>query len=423
MSLILKNTTFIDWRTLVLKQTNIVVDKGVDGGISFHDEFDDIVRTESDKIIDCKGKFVTKSFAIGHHHAYSALSRGMPAPTQPVTNFIDKLRYIWWKMDKVLDKEMVEACALSTAIACAKNGSTFAIDHHASPNFINGSLEIIANAFNKVGVGHLLCYEITDRDGQPKVKSGLEETRDYLRNNQGLVGLHASFTVGDETLRNAVSLMQETNSGIHMHVAEDRFDQKYCAETYNMTVVERLSRFGVLDSPKTILAHCLHINEEERNLIGNSPAYVVQNSESNLNNAVGYFNSTGLGDNIMIGTDGMHSDILRSSQSAYFVGQGQDQIDFLSAYYRARKVHNYLSNNKFVGDGENNLVVLDYDSPTEINDDNFLGHFIFGLSSRHIQHVISDGQIIVNDRKITNVNEEEVLLYTKDQANRLWDKL
>jgi len=122
---------------------------------------------------------------------------------------------------------------------------------------------------------------------------------------------------------------------------------------------------------KTILAHCLHIDENERNIIRNSPAFVVQNTESNLNNNVGYFNSRSLGDNIMLGTDGMHSNMLRSAQAAYFVGQGKDEIDFLTSYYRIRKVHNYLSTNNFSGDGENNLVVLDYDTPTEINEDNF----------------------------------------------------
>lgn len=125
----------------------------------------------------------------------------------------------------------------------------------------------------------------------------------------------------------------------------------------------------------------------------------------------------------MLGTDGMHSDMLRTTKAAYFVGQENDNIDFASAYGRFRKAHNYLNINSYTGDGENNLVVLDYDSPTEINENNFLGHFIFGLTSNHIQHVISDGKLIVKDRIIQTVNEEEVLKFTKEQANRLWKKL
>jgi cytosine/adenosine deaminase-related metal-dependent hydrolase len=423
MAIVLKNAIFIDWETLSFSKTNIKVKEGLKGSLSFFKEFDDIPVNTTDEIIDCKGKFVTKSFAIGHHHAYSALARGMPAPKKTPTDFLEILKYIWWNLDKALDKDMIEASALATAIASAKAGATFVIDHHASPSYITGSLDVITNAFEKVGVSNLLCYEITDRDGMGKAQKGLDETEEYLKYHQGLVGLHASFTVGDDTLKQSIDLMEKTNSGIHIHVAEDKYDQTQCIQHHGKRVVERLDDFGALNSSKTILAHCLHIDENERNIIKNSPAFVVQNTESNLNNNVGYFNSTGLGNNIMFGTDGMHSNMIRSSQAAFFVGQDKDNIDFVSAYERFRNVHNYLFNNNFSGDGENNLVVLDYDSPTELNSDNFLGHFIFGLASNHVQHVISDGKLIVKNRIIQNVDEEEILNFTKEQSLRLWKKL
>ncbi len=420
MSLLLKNATYIDWKTLKFSNTNILVKEGKDAGIEF---FDNAGNPDVDEVIDCEGKFVTKSFAIGHHHIYSVLSRGMPAPSKTPANFYEILKYIWWNLDKALDKDMIEASALATAIACAKSGSTFVIDHHASPNFIEGSLEIIAKAFEKVGVDHLLCYEITDRDGIDKAEQGLRETENYLQKKQGLIGLHASFTVGEDTLKKSVDLMNKYNSGIHIHVAEDPYDQKHSMENFGKRVVERLNDYGVLDSSKTILGHCLHIDENERKLIRNSKAYVVQNTESNLNNNVGYFNSAGLGENIFLGTDGMHSDMIRSAQAAYFVGQGFDNIDFQGAYNRLRNVHKYIESNNFEGDGENNLVVLDYDTPTEMNEENFLGHFIFGLRDRHIQHVISNGKLIVKNREITTVDEEDLLRFSREQGKRLWSKL
>ncbi|MCF6172127.1 MAG: amidohydrolase family protein [Bacteroidales bacterium] len=423
MSIILKNTRFINWETLRFSNAHLKVEKGTNGGLSFFDSFDEILISPNDEIIDCKGKFVSKSFAIGHHHAYSALARGMPAPEKSPANFLEILKYIWWKLDKALDKEIIEASALATAMACAKAGATFIIDHHASPNSIKGSLDVIARAFEKIGVNHLLCYEITDRDGLEKAKDGLRETADYLSTNQGLVGLHASFTVGDDTLKKATELMKSTSSGIHIHVAEAQSDQEQCVQKHGKRIVERLSDFGALDSAKTILAHCLHINENERELIRASKAFVVQNTESNLNNKVGYFQSRGLGERIMLGTDGMHSDMLRNAKAAYFVGQANDEIDFAAAYNRFRKVHHYLNTNNFSGDGENNLLVLDYNSPTEMNEGNFLGHFIFGLTSNHVQHVISDGKLIVKDSIIQTINEEEVLKFTREQANRLWSRM
>ena len=418
--ILLKNATFIDWQTLDFKQTDILVEEGVDGKITLYPA--GFQNPQGIEKIDCTGKIVTKSFAVGHHHVYSALARGMGAPKKNPENFYEILKYIWWTLDKSLDKEMIEASALSTAIACAKAGSAFVVDHHASPNYIEGSLEIIANAFERVGVSHLLCYEITDRDGLDKAEKGLSESENYIKNHQALIGLHASFTVGNDTMKKAADLMHKYNSGFHIHVAEDRYDQDHSLINYGKRVAERLNEYDVLNS-KTILGHCLHLSENEKNIIRNSDAWVVQNTESNLNNNVGYFNAEGLGDNLLLGTDGMHSDMLRSAQQSFFVGQGFDIIDYFDVYQRFRNIHRYLAKNNFTGDGENNLVVLDYQSPTPVNKDNFLGHFVFGFNASQVLHVISDGKLIVKDRVVKNINEQEVMNFAQEQAVRLWERM
>lgn len=420
MSLLLTNGSYINPETLQFTQTHILVHEGEQGKIEFLKQ---IPADFSHQIIDCTGKYITKSFANGHHHVYSALARGMGAPKKNPENFLGILQYIWWTLDKALDLDMIRSSALVTAIACAKNGVTFAIDHHASPFAVEGSLETIARAFDEVGVGHLLCYEISDRDGLAIAQKGLRESEDYLAKRQGLVGLHASFTVGNKTLKNAVSLAKETNSGIHIHVAEDDSDEAHCLQTYNERVVNRLAKAGALDFPKTILGHCLHLDKQERKLVADSPAWVVQNMESNLNNSVGFFNSQGLSNRIMLGTDGMHSDLLRSAKSAFFAGHNFDNIDYAETYRRFRNVHNYLHSNGFKGDGDNNLVVLDYDTPTPFNSDNFLGHFLFGIESRQVTHVISQGKLIVENGKVITVDEQSILKDANVQAERLWQKM
>jgi putative selenium metabolism protein SsnA len=422
MSILLKNATYIDWETLEFSQKNILIQQN-DNTIQFIENVKQIPKNHDTAVLDCTGKLVTRSFAVAHHHAYSALSRGMGAPKKNPANFFEILQYVWWTLDKCLDLEMIESSALVTAIACAKAGSTFVIDHHASPFAVNGSLETISAAFNKVGVSHLLCYEISDRDGIKISEEGLDETESYLKKHQGLVGLHASFTVGNDTLNKAVELMDRFNSGMHIHVAEDLYDQDFCLRKYGKRVVERLNESGVLKSSKTILGHCLHLEENEKDILRNSPSWVVQNTESNLNNNVGFFNGQHLGSNIMLGTDGMHSDMLQSAKAAFFSGQKYDNISYESAYRRLRNVHRYLSENNFTGDGDNNLVVLDYNTPTEINRDNFFGHFIFGINSNHVRDVISNGRLIVKNRQIQTVNEAEILKVSKECASRLWKKM
>jgi cytosine/adenosine deaminase-related metal-dependent hydrolase len=288
---------------------------------------------------------------------------------------------------------------------------------------VKGSLGIIAGAFEKVGVSHLLCYEISDRDGQQVTAEGLEETASWLEDHEGHVGLHASFTVSNNTLKQAVEMMNRFNTGIHIHVAEDLHDQDICLREHGKRVVQRLSEAGVLNSPKTLLIHCLHLENSEREIICKSPAWVVENSESNLNNNVGYFDGACFGENIMLGTDGMHSDMLQSARSAFFNGQRYDNINYDSAYARFRNVHRYLNENEFTGDGDNNLVVLDYDPPTPFNRDNFPGHFIFGIGSHHVRDVIAGGRVIVRDRQLTRVSEADVMTSARKQAERLWKKM
>ncbi|MCX6246025.1 MAG: amidohydrolase family protein [Bacteroidetes bacterium] len=418
--ILLKNGTYINWQTLEFREADILVEEGAQGNLVFSPTEGHPVPS---KVIDCTGKYITHSFANGHHHVYSALAMGMNPPRKNPENFLEILQYIWWNLDKALDLEMIRSSALVTAIACAKNGITFVVDHHASPFAVAGSLETIARAFDEAGVGHLLCYEISDRDGLDSARKGLLETEHYLRHRQGLVGLHASFTVSDDTLERAVDLAIRTDSGIHMHVAEDNSDELHCLEHYGMRIMNRLDQAGALQFPKTILAHCLHLDQAERKIVAQSSAWIVQNTESNLNNGVGHFSSSGLGPNIMLGTDGMHSDMLRSAKAAFFAGQEYDSIDSYETYRRFRNVHHYLSRNELTGDGENNLVILDYDSPTPFNQSNFPGHFLFGIESKNVRHVISGGKLIVEDGQMLTLNEPEILAEAQKQAERLWAKM
>ena len=425
MTLYLKDATYIDWQTLAFQSAHLAVSAGDGGGIRFLNQLP--LQAElgvEDRILDCRRSLVTKSFGCGHHHIYSALARGMPAPSKAPHNFSEILEYIWWHLDKSLDTEMIAASALVSALYCAKNGVTFVIDHHASPRAIENSLETIAAAFDRIGLSHLLCYEISDRDGEKTREKGLQETDAFLSSGrQGHVGLHASFTVGDELLRRAVDLAYRHSAGIHVHVAEDAVDQELCLKQYNKRVVQRYADAGVLDLSKSIFSHCIHLDAKEKNLIRRSAVYVAQNTESNLNNNVGVTNYRELGENIILGTDGMHSDMLRSAKAAFLEGQATESLDLAGVYHRFRKVHDYIRIHGFKGDGDNNLVILDYDSPTDIHEGNFLGHFVYGLEARHVDSVISSGKLIVEHKKLLTAEEDEILAFSREMGRKLWQAM
>ena len=425
MTLYLKNATYIDWKTLEFHSTHLAVSPGVDGDIRLLDALPPQSEMGvDDSVFDCSRRLVTKSFACGHHHIYSALARGMPAPAKTPRNFSEILEYIWWRVDKALDTEMIEASALVSALYCVKNGVTFVIDHHASPFAVEASLDTIAEAFDRVGISHLLCYEISDRDGNGAREKGLQETDNYLKSGrQGHVGLHASFTVGDDLLKKAVALAQKHTTGIHVHVAEDQADQQACLKDHSQRVLERYRDAGVLDLSKSILAHCIHLSEKEKELLRRSEVWIVQNVESNQNNNVGLANYKELGGHVMLGTDGMHSDMLRSAKAAFLAGQAIEGIDLAGIYKRFRNVHAYMRANGFSGDADNNLLILDYNSPTEINAENFLGHFIYGLESSHVHSVVSCGKLVVKNKKVLTVKEDEILAFSREMGNKLWKKM
>lgn len=423
MTLYVHNATWIDPQTFAQKETTLAVESGPFGGVRF-----DVALPEQlgldDRILDCRGKYVTRALGCGHHHIYSSLSRGMPPAPRMPTSFLEVLELIWWRMDKKLDLPMIEASALVTALACAKNGVTFMIDHHASPFHIEGSLETIAKALDRVGLGHLLCYEMSCRDGDWAKEGGLAETDAYLASGRkGHVGLHASFTVSDDLLGRAVDLARKHNTGIHIHVAESVSDQEHCQANHGKRVVERLHEAGVLALPKTILAHCIHLSDHERSLIQHSPCWVVQNAESNQNNNVGLGRYNDL-PRTMIGTDGMHSDLIQSTRAAYFIaGMAEGGMSPRAAYDRLRGVHQHAVLHKAPGYTANNLIVLDYDTPTPVTQENFAGHFCYGLTAKNVHTVISQGRVIVENRQLVSMDEAEILGFANEQAKRLWAML
>jgi len=425
MTLYLKNTRFIDWQSFEINHTDLAVESGQNGIISLSPSISETdALAAGDRIIDCKGKFVTKSFGCGHHHIYSTLARGMPAPRTIPTNFSEILEYVWWHIDKRLDLEMIEASALASAIYCAKSGVTFVIDHHASPFAIDGSLETIAKAFDRVGISHMLCYEMSDRDGVEIREQGLAETDAFLTSGRaGHVGLHASFTVGEKLLTDSIGLATKHQTGLHIHVAEDKADQVHSQANFGKRVVERLSDAGGLELNKSILGHCIHLSPNELQLLQNSGVWVVQNVESNQNNNVGVAGYGDLASQMMLGTDGMHCDMLRSAKAVFLTGQATEGIGFDTIYERFRNVHRYIQSTGTAGDADNNLVILDYDPPTDLTQDNFLGHFVYGIDARHVESVISQGRLIVEEGKITTVDEKDVLTQARAMGRKLWDKL
>lgn len=393
------------------------------------------------KIIDARKKMILPGFINTHHHLYSTFARGMYLPGEPAKNFVEILEKLWWKLDKTLTADDIYYSSLIPLIECVRNGTTTIIDHHESQGFQLGSLDYIQEAVEKIGIRACLCFGTSDRYN--KGKEGLKENERFLSklstfNSQvvyGMVGLHAPFTVNDDTLKEHVDLAKQFNVGLHIHCAEDIADENDSVKKYGMRVVERLKKFEAL-GPKTILAHCVYIDEKEMDIIKETKTNVVHNPESNMNNAVGCADVlTMLKKEITVGlgTDGMSSDMLSQMRCAYLLhrhNKKDPRVAFLEAPQMLLENNAKISQQIFgrkIGKIEvgacADLVVLDYTPPTPLTKENFLGHLIFGMVDATVDTVICNGKTLLRDKKLEGINEELICEKSRELSKKFWERI
>jgi len=389
--------------------------------------------------VDCTGKVVLPGFICAHHHFYSTMARGMAIPGEPASNFVEILERLWWKVDRALTEDDITLSCQIPLIECIRNGTTTVIDHHASPGMRDGSLDLIENAVRQAGLRASLCYEVSDRN---VMGGGIEENERFIKKiGKGdgqiaaMMGLHASFTLSDETLEKCVGIAKDTGVGCHVHVAEDLADREDSLQKYGMPTVHRLDKMGV-SGEKSLFIHCIHIDESEMDLIAATKTSVVHNPESNMNNAVGVSPLLGLlKRNIVVGlgTDGMSSDMLSQMRAAYLLHRLANH-DPRVAFLEAPKL--LLENNPQIAErqfgirlGEiaesrpADLAIIDYHPPTALNEANFLGHLIFGLVDATVDTTVCKGKILMQGKKILTLDEEQIAARSRELSPQMWQRL
>ena len=389
--------------------------------------------------VDCSGKIVLPGFICTHHHLYSTMARGMNPPGEPASNFVEILERLWWKLDKALSEEDVTLSAQIPLAECIRNGTTTIIDHHASPSHRDGSLDLIEKAVRGAGLRASLCYEVSDRN---EPGGGIAENERFIKKvGKGdgqiaaMMGLHASFTLSDETIEKCVGIARHAGVGCHIHVAEDAADREDSLAKYGVPTVERLRRLGVAGA-QSIFAHCIHIDESEMDILAATRTSVAHNPESNMNNAVGVAKLLKLlkkGVLVGLGTDGMSSDMLAQMRCAYLL-QRLDNRDPRVAFVEAPQL--LLQNNVEICErqfgvrlGEiaegspADLAILDYLPPTPLDETNFLGHLIFGLVDATVDTTVCRGKILMRGKKILSLDEERISARSRELAPGMWRRL
>ncbi|NMB73856.1 MAG: putative aminohydrolase SsnA [Myxococcales bacterium] len=389
------------------------------------------------EVIPAAGRLVTPGFINAHMHLYSTLARGMALKDPPAENFREILERLWWRLDKALtlaDLGVSAELALADALHA---GVTTLIDHHASPSCIAGSLDELAAAAQRLGVRLCTCYEVSDRDGPDKARAGIAENVRFAAavraepTLRGLFGLHASFTLEDETLRRAA----EAGAGMafHVHAAEAASDVADARRRGAAGAVARLHRLGVLPRG-SIAAHCVHTSEEEWALLREAGVFCVHNPQSNMNNAVGaarVAEMVAAGLMVGIGSDGMEADVREELRAAFLLdhhrradprGMWAELSRLLLANQRLASGIFGLALGELAPGAAADVVVYDYRPPTPLVAQNFLGHFLFGAYRAPAREVLVGGRRRLRGGEIPGFDPEALALRARARAEALWQR-
>ena len=393
--------------------------------------------------LDAHGQLLMPGGICAHTHFYGIFARGLAVPPPAPRDFPEILARLWWRLDRALSEEDIRVSALMSIVDAIKHGTTTLFDHHASPGFVDGSLDVIADAVEQAGVRAALCYEVSDRDGPGIADEGIKENVRFLKRLSalpnprlaGLFGLHASLTLSGATLQACRAALPE-GAGFHIHAAEHEQDQYDSLQKSSMRVVERLQNHQILGD-KTIAAHCVHVDAGEISLLQETGTWVAHQPRSNMNNAVGAAPVESMlraGVRVCLGNDGFTNAMWDEWRAAYLlhksVSRDPRRMDGADVMRIACTNNAALATAFFpeapIGRLEPgaaaDIILVDYQSPTPVTADNFPWHVIFGLQSSMVTTTIVAGKVLMRERKLATLDEARIAARARELAPRVWKR-
>jgi putative selenium metabolism protein SsnA len=397
-----------------------------------------------EEILDASGQYIMPGLICAHTHFYGAYSRGLAIPGDPPEAFPQILDKLWWALDKSLDDESVSSSAWVCVIDAIKHGNTTLIDHHASPNAIHNSLDLIANVVEESGIRASLCYEVTDRDGDQKAIEGINENVRFINrikrgdNLNGRLaatfGLHASLTLSDQTLdmcREAIS----DDIGFHIHVAEHPVDEYDSIKKSGKRVVDRLFDKGILGE-KSIVAHAVHVDAKEIELLASTKTWVTHQPRSNMNNAVGIGNIESMmraGVKVCLGNDGFSNTMWDEWKTTYLVHKlvnldprrmgGYDVVEMGIYQNSALATQQFgLPIGSITSGSQADLIFVDYHPFTEMTAGNLPWHILFGMHHSMVTMTMVAGRVLMKNRELVNLDENKIFQTAFNNHKDVWKK-
>jgi len=390
--------------------------------------------------LDARGQYVMPGNICAHTHFYGAYARGMAIPGPAPKDFPEILQKLWWPLDRSLDAESIQYSVLPCLVDAIKHGTTTLFDHHASPNAIDGSLDIIAKEVEIAGLRAVLCYEVTDRDGEEKMKAGIQENVRFIKETKspllaGTFGLHASLTLSDSSLdlcRQAVP----DDVGFHIHTAEHESDEQDSLKKTGLRVVERLQKHGIL-GPKTITAHGVHFDAREIQTLAETSTWLSHQPRSNMNNGVGVAPielMMAIGIKVCLGNDGFSNAMWEEWKTAYLLHKvhhrdprhmGGNDVAQMAIYNNAALANVFFPSatiGQLIPGAFADIIFVDYQPNTPLTAGNLPWHIIFGVQQSMVTTTIVAGKVLMKDRELLTLDEKEISAKAREIAPKVWER-
>ncbi len=441
-TLLITNGTVVTWEA-----DTELIEKGAvciqDGRIIEVGATSDLERRYSSaERLDAHGQLIMPGNICAHTHFYGAFARGLSIPGPAPQDFPEILRRLWWPLDQALREEDVRYSTLVCLVDAIKHGTTTLFDHHASPNALPGSLDIIAEAVNQAGLRAVLCYEVTDRYGPQSARASIEENVRFLKtasqhpNIAASFGVHASLTVSDETLAACVDAAKGLGTGFHIHVAEHEADEYDSLHKSGLRVIDRLHRAGLLGE-KSIAAHCVHVDMHEMELLRDTGTWVTHQPRSNMNNAVGAADIDGMlraGLRVCLGNDGFSNQMWADWKAAYLLhkvvhrdprrANGMNIVQ-MAIYNNAALASTFFPDSPpglLIPGAAADLILVDYHPTTPLTAGNLPWHILFGFEASMVTTTICAGKVLMRDRVLLTLDEAAITARSRELASEVWKR-
>ncbi len=443
--MLIKNATVVSWEdpNRVLPGCGILIRDGVI--IAVDESAELIEQNPQEEVLDAAGQYVMPGNICAHTHFYGAFARGMEIGGGAPADFPQILDRLWWPLDRALGLEDVRFSALVCLLDAIRHGTTTLVDHHASPNAIDGSLDVIAEVVEKAGLRASLCYEVTDRNGIDGARRGIAENVRFAQRIAGgqdaggrlsaMFGLHASLTVGEQTMA-ACRAAAPKELGFHIHVAEHSVDEYDSLQRYGERVVDRLARHEMLGE-NCIVVHGVHLDVAEIGLLAQTRTWVTHQPRSNMNNAVGLPWVEAMlraGVKVCLGNDGFSNAMWEEWKDAYLAHKlwnldprrmGGETVIRMGVYHNAALASHLFPNVQtgvLRAGAAADLIFVDYHPFTELNAGNLPWHILFGFHESMVTTTMVGGRLLMKDRKLLTLDEAEIAEEARRLSALVWKR-